>query len=149
MARGHNKPNAPDVPDVRATGPHPDWNAVEWWVYRTPAVGGGYSYRVTARKLSPGELYGPGEELACTVSRCSLAAVRAHLRDGVSTAHLQGVIDEAENVQQYRKDCYDAPFRERMAERRAKAQAEFEARRLRAEQRLAEDVARAAPTEAA
>lgn len=147
MARGHNNPHVERVPPA---GPCPDWNAVEWWVYRTPSplAPAGYFYRLTGRELSAGELR-LKEELACTVSRCSLAAARSMLKGGVSPAHLQGVIDEAANVQQYRKDCHDAPFHERMAERRAAAQAEFEARRQRADQRLAEDVARARPAEAA
>lgn len=143
MSRGHNNPFPKDP---RATGPHPDWNAVEWWVYRTPsplAEERGYFYRVMPRELSPGELR-MKEELACTVSRCSLAAVRAHLSDGIAPAHLQGVIDLAAGAQHERREAEDAPFRARMAERRAAAQAEFEARRKRAEQRLAEDVARAA-----
>ena len=139
MSRGHNNPNATERPS-----PAIDWNAVEWWVYRTrmPKFGhDAYDYRVVPRKLSAGELK-RGEELACTVSRCSLAAVRKHLRDGVSAERVQAHVDELADWQTYRQQANDEPHRLRMAERRAQAQAEFEARRKRAEQRLAEDVAR-------
>lgn len=143
MSRGHNNPVLDRVPPA---GPCPDWNAVEWFVYRTPTpLAGeiGYVYRVTGRELSPGELR-MKEELACTVSRCSLAAVRGYLKGGATPANLQAFIDTNAGLRAMSREMQDAPFRARMAERRAAAQAEFEARRLRAEQRLAEDVARAA-----
>lgn len=146
MARGHNNPHVERVPPA---GPCPDWNAVEWWVYRAPSplAPAGYFYRIMARELSPGEMR-MKEELACTVSRCALAAVRKYLRI-VRPEQVQYLVDEFARQQAARTEAEDAPFRARMAERRAAAEAEFEARRQRAERRLAEDVARAAPAEAA
>ncbi len=139
MSRGHNNPNATERPS-----PAIDWSAVEWFVYRTPTpLAGevGYFYRVTGRKLSPGELR-MKEELACAVSRCSLAAVRGYLNAGIPPEGVQRIVDAMAGARAAAREREDAPFRARMAERRAAAQAEFEARRLRAEQRLAEDVAR-------
>lgn len=141
MSRGYNNPNAAERPS-----PAIDWNAVEWYVYRTPVAAnanfGGFDYRVTARKLSPGELRA-GEELACTVSRTSLAAVRGFLNAGIVPEGVQRVVDTMASARSAERERDDAPFRARMAERRAAAQAAFEARMRKAEQRLAEDVARA------
>lgn len=108
MSRGHNNPLAEERPS-----PAIDWNAVEWWVYRMTGTGirsarAAYDYRISARELSPGELR-EGEELACTATRCSLAAVRKCLREGmIAPEGLQAYIDEIADWNTCRREAEDA-----------------------------------------